>query len=203
MLDQFLHVIGRNSRKMAAIIDELLLLSSVRGMEEIELHPLEMSRIVAEARGRLLHLVEEQRGEISLPESWPIALGYAPWVEAIWTNYLSNALKYGGQPPQVKLGAKVEGNGWVRFWVRDNGPGLSPEEQDRLFTPFERLYQIHAEGHGLGLSIVQRIATKLGGQVGVESDGVPGQGCTFYFTLPALPTASNGDNDKPETDTIA
>jgi signal transduction histidine kinase len=188
MVDQFLYVIGRNSHKMAEIIDELLLLSSVRGVEEIELHPLEMSRIVAEARGRLLHLIEETRGEIRLPESWPVALGYAPWVEAIWTNYLNNALKYGGRPPKVELGAEVVGAEWIRFWVRDNGPGLSPEEQVRLFTPFERLHQVRAEGHGLGLSIVQRIAAKLGGQVGVESDGVPGQGCTFFFTLPALPT---------------
>ena len=200
MLDQFLYVIGRNSQKMAAIIDELLLLASVRGMGEIELHPLEMSRIVAEARGRLLHLIEGHRGEISLPDNWPIALGYAPWVEAIWANYLSNALKYGGSPPQVELGATLEENGWVRFWVRDNGPGLSPEEQARLFTPFERLHQTRAEGHGLGLSIVQRIAAKLGGQVGVESDGVPGEGCTFYFTLPALATTRNGNDDKPETD---
>jgi signal transduction histidine kinase len=203
MQDQFLLVIGRNSHKLASIIDELLLLASVRGKEEIELHPLEMGRIVAEARGRLLHLIEEHRGEISLPETWPVALGYAPWVEAIWTNYLSNALKYGGRPPQVELGAKVEEAGWVRFWVRDNGPGLSPEEQDRLFTPFERLHQARAEGHGLGLSIVQRIAMKLGGQVGVESDNVPGQGCIFYFTLPALSKASNGDHEKRETDTLA
>ncbi len=201
MLDQFLYVIDRNSQKMAAIIDELLLLASVRGMGEIELRPLEMSRVVAEARGRLLHLIEGQRGEILLPDSWPIALGYAPWVEAIWANYLSNALKYGGQPPRVELGATLEEHGWVRFWVSDNGPGLSPEEQARLFTPFERLHQTRAEGHGLGLSIVQRIAAKLGGQVGVESEGVPGQGCTFYFTLPALATASNGNDDKPETDT--
>ena len=91
----------------------------------------------------------------------------------------------------------------MRFWVRDNGPGLSQEEQARLFTPFERLHQRRAEGHGLGLSIVQRIATKLGGQVGVESDELPGQGCTFYFTLPALTIASNGDHDKLETDILA
>jgi PAS domain S-box-containing protein len=202
MQDQFLLVIGRNSHKLASIIDELLLLASVRGKEEIELHPLEMGRIVAEARGRLLHLIEEHRGEISLPETWPVALGYAPWVEAIWTNYISNALKYGGRTPRVELGSSADEGGWVRFWVRDNGPGLSPQEQARLFTPFERLHQRRAEGHGLGLSIVQRIVAKLGGQVGVESDGLPGQGCTFYFTLPALATRSNGDHDKVETDIL-
>ena len=186
--EEFLDVIARNSRKMASIIDELLLLSSVRGMDEVEMHPLEMGRIVAEARGRLLHLIEEHEGEIELPDRWPVAMGYGPWVEAVWANFISNALKYGGHPPRVELGSCAQPNGWIRFWVRDNGPGLSAGAQARLFTPFERLHEVRAQGHGLGLSIVQRIVKKLGGQVGVESSGAPGEGCEFYFTLPALPT---------------
>ena len=63
------------------------------------------------------------------------------------------------------------------------------QEQARLFTPFERLHEVRAQGHGLGLSIVQRIVKKLGGKVGVESHAVPGEGCEFYFMLPAVPTA--------------
>ncbi len=74
--------------------------------------------------------------------------------------------------------------GMARFWVRDNGAGIAPEEQARLFVPFTRLDQARAQGHGLGLSVVRRIVEKLGGQVGMESTGQPGQGCTFYFTLP-------------------
>jgi two-component system sensor histidine kinase/response regulator len=124
-----------------------------------------------------------------------VALGYGPWVEAVWTNYLSNALKYGGRPPKVTLGATEMGNGWIRFSVVDNGPGLSQEEQARLFVPFERLHQARSEGHGLGLSIVQRIVKKLGGQVGVESTGEAGEGCEFYFTLPALPITSDEPRD--------
>jgi signal transduction histidine kinase len=71
----------------------------------------------------------------------------------------------------------------VRFWVRDNGQGLTNEEQGRLFTPFTQLNQMRAKGHGLGLSIVRRIADRLGGTAGVES--AAGHGSTFYFTLPA------------------
>jgi two-component system, sensor histidine kinase and response regulator len=71
----------------------------------------------------------------------------------------------------------------VRFWVRDNGPGLSPEAQTKLFTPFTRLHKERADGHGLGLSIVQQIVEKQGGKIGLES--VEGQGSLFYFTLPA------------------
>jgi signal transduction histidine kinase len=69
----------------------------------------------------------------------------------------------------------------IVFWVLDKGPGLTEEQQSRLFTQFTRLHQVRAEGHGLGLSIVQRIVTKLGGEVGVES--VVGQGSRFWFTL--------------------
>ena len=76
----------------------------------------------------------------------------------------------------------------VRFWVRDNGTGIPPEQQARLFTPFTRLAQARATGHGLGLSIVQRIVEKLGGQVGVESQ--PGQGSLFSFTLPTSHVAN-------------
>ena len=82
-------------------------------------------------------------------------------------------------------GGEAHADGMVRFWVRDNGAGLRPEQQAQLFKPFTQLAQARATGYGLGLSIVQRIAEKLGGQVGVESSGAPGQGCTFSFTLPA------------------
>ena len=70
----------------------------------------------------------------------------------------------------------------MRFWVRDHGPGISAEQQERLFMAFSRLHISAVEGHGLGLSIVQRIVSKLGGEVGVRSE--PGQGSTFFFTLP-------------------
>ena len=91
-------------------------------------------------------------------------------------------MKYGGPAPQITLGAEECTPGFVRFWVRDSGPGISAEQQERLFMAFSRLQASAAEGHGLGLSIVQRIVAKLGGEVGVCSE--PGQGSTFFFTLP-------------------
>lgn len=182
---RFLHIMARNGRKMSVIIKELLLLASVRRREEVMLESLDMANIVNEARQSIAHLIAEHEAEIVLPETWPSALGYAPWVEAVWVNYVSNAIAYGGRPPRVELGGSEQADGTIRFWVRDNGPGLTPEEQQRLFKPFERLHQMRFKGHGLGLSIAQRIVVKLGGQVGVESDGVPGRGSVFFFTLPA------------------
>jgi signal transduction histidine kinase len=189
-LDQCLHTIAASGRKMTNIIDALLLLASVRKRGEVEIEPLDMAAIVSEALGRLGDLIAEHQAEIVTPATWPAATGYGPWVEEVWANYLSNAVKYGGSPPRVELGATSLEDGFVRFWVRDNGRGLAPEQCARLFVPFERLEQARVEGHGLGLSIVQRIVTKLGGQVGVESDGLPGLGSTFYFTLAIEPNVA-------------
>lgn len=204
-IDEYLGHIAHSGRKMSTIIDALLLLASVREREELELQPLDMGRIVAEVQGRLQSLIDELEAEILVPDRWPVVMGYEPWVEDVWANYVSNGMRYGGRPPRVELGYTILGSpsaqgdiadqpailpsesrgDWVQFWVRDNGPGLSPGEQAGLFTPFERLPGAGDEGQGLGLSIVKRIVEKLGGKVGVESRGVKGQGCTFYFTLPA------------------
>ena len=184
--------IARSGRKMTNIIEELLLLASVRKVKEVKIKPLDMGTVVAQALERLADMIAESGAEIITPKVWPVALGYGPWVEEIWTNYVSNALKYGGQVPRVELGGTVpeSADDQVRFWVRDNGAGLSDEDQVRLFTPFTQIHQVRAEGHGLGLSIVQRIADKLGGQVGVQSE--VGQGSVFFFTLPAQGQSSGG-----------
>jgi PAS domain S-box-containing protein len=181
---EFARMISRMGYKLNNIIDELMILSEAREAEVL-LTPLNMTEIVRQACQRLEAVTEKSRAEIHMPEQWPTALGYAPWIEEVWVNYLSNAVKYGGQPPRVELGGAVQPDGQVRCWVRDNGPGLSPEMQAKLFVPFTRLAQAHTTGHGLGLSIVRRIIEKLHGQVGVESRHVPGEGCTFYFVLPA------------------
>ncbi len=182
IVNERLQVIVETAFKMSNIIDELLLLAEVRKVKK-QAVPLDMGTIVAEVRQRLSHLIEAHRVEINAPDAWPVALGYGPWIEQVWTNYISNAIKYGGQPPLLELGASEGQDGMVRFWVRDNGPGLTPEDQTRLFTPFTRLDQVRATGHGLGLSIAKRIVEKLDGEVGIESQ--PGKGSLFFFTLPA------------------
>ena len=178
--------IVRFGNKVDAILDELLLLARAREAE-VKTRSLDMGSIVAEALERMGQVIEEVEAEIILPETWPVVIGYAPWVEEVWVNYINNALKYGGERPRVEVGADVgQGadvpQGMARFWVRDDGPGIAPEDQARLFTPFERLGHVRAEGHGLGLSIVERIVKRLNGRVSVKSQ--PGHGSTFYFTLP-------------------
>ena len=176
---QCLKHIFQSSQKMIEIINALLLLASV-STEQVDFIRLDMGDIIYRAKERLATMLKKSQGEIIIPNQWPIVIGYAPWVEEVWVNYLSNGLKYAGQPPHLELGSTSCGD-TIRFWIRDNGSGLSKAAMDKLFTPFIRLHKTQ-EGHGLGLSIVQRIVEKLGGEVGVESQ--LGFGSVFYFTLP-------------------
>jgi signal transduction histidine kinase len=188
-VSESLHIILRTGRKLDRIIEELMLLAGVR-KQKVVVEPLDMGRIVEESIARLRTLVQEENAQITSigTASWPTALGYAPWIEEVWANYISNAIKYGGRPPVVELGAEQQiapstDRPMIRFWVRDNGPGLDAEAQGRLFAPFTRLEQARIQGHGLGLSIVRRIVEKLGGEVGLESE--VGRGSKFFFDLPA------------------
>lgn len=170
----------KSGYKAADIIRELLHFADMRG-KDVELKPLNMSKIVEESLNRLHDKIEKKGAIITLPDSYHDALGYGPWVEEVWVNYMSNALKYGGDPPILELGSSLTNDGFVKFWVRDNGTGLTAQQQAQLFTAHHRLDHPEIEGSGLGLSIVKRIIGKLGGQVGVESER--GKGSLFSFTL--------------------
>lgn len=181
-MEQYLTAIARDGRKMNNIIDELLVLASV-GQTKARTDVIDMGLVIDESIRRLEYKIEETHAELIVPENWPAAVGHGSWLESVWANYMSNAIKYGGQPPRVELGATPLADGHIKFWVRDNGSGLSADEQTRLFKEFTRLGNYkRVEGHGVGLSIVRRIVETLGGRVGVESQA--GQGSTFFFTLP-------------------
>ena len=181
--DELAEVIGRIERTgehTVRIVNELLLLASVR-KGDVAMVPVEMGSIVQGALSRLDGMIREYKAIIEVPERWPAALGYASWIEEIWANYISNAMKYGGRPPHVWLGADLLNEEVVRFWVRDNGPGIPESERGKVFGEFTRLAGARAEGHGLGLSIVRRIADRLDGVAGFTSE--VGQGSVFFFTL--------------------
>lgn len=177
---RYVALIEKVGLHMSRIIDELLLLARIRD-EDVNLQPVHMGPLIDHCQTRLAHLVDQRGGALAIPDSWPVALGYGPWVEEIWVNYISNAIKYGGRPPQVELGATVRPDGRLRYWVRDNGAGVADEIRSSVFREFPQLAGPRPDGHGLGLAIVKRIANKLGGTVGFDSR--PGRGSTFYFEL--------------------
>ena len=187
-LKEYLEQIGLTASEMKKIITSLLLFAEV-SRAEAPLESVHMNRVIANVQARLSYLIQEQQAQIILPEVWPEAIGYEPWIEEVWANYLSNAIKFGGRPLCVELGASARADGMLRFWTLDNGPGIPPEVYSHLFTPYHKISHLKSNaGHGLGLSIVLSIVEKLGGQVGVESE--LGKGSLFYFTLPADPLSS-------------
>lgn len=186
-----LQSIAKTAMKMNNIIQELLLLAAVR-QSKVKTGPIQMANVVSAAKQRLWGVISDSNAEIVVPDSssWPKVIGYGAWIEEVWINYMSNAMKYGGNPAKVELGSESDycksssGRSMARFWVKDNGNGIDAAGKSQLFNQFTRLDQVRAEGHGLGLSIAARVIEKLGGEVGVESE--PGQGSTFYFTLPMI-----------------
>jgi len=180
---EVLELISQSATKTTHITKELLTLASVR-QQEIKPVPVDLHLVSTEALFRLRDLINEKNAKVNLPEKWYSVLENNSWVEEILINYFSNAIKYGGVPPEISVSVKLIAGNMVKYSVTDNGKGLSPEEIGLLFKKFSRLGSIRVEGHGLGLSIVKRIVEKLGGEVGVYSKNVPGEGCSFYFVLP-------------------
>jgi signal transduction histidine kinase len=184
LLCELSNLINHSANKSIQITHELLLLATT-DKTKVELKPLGMADVFCEAKDQLAELIKNSGVQIIEPHEWPEAIGYAPWIEEVWSNYISNAIKYGGTPPKIEVGSELLTNGSIKFWIKDNGKGLSQEEQQKLFKNFVRLHPQKADGYGLGLSIVKKIIEKLDGSVGVESMG-NGEGSKFYFILPSI-----------------
>lgn len=182
-LIKYLQYIEQSAFKMQEIIMELLKLASIR-KQKIPLHKVDMIQTIEAAKERLSYLINEKNAEINYPEFCPETLGYAAWIEEIWLNYLSNAIKYGGTPPKIEIGYDLLENSTIKYWVKDNGQSIPLNKQKFLFGEFVQLNEIKTDGQGLGLSIVKRIIDNFGGKVGYEDVKEPGGGSLFYFTLP-------------------
>lgn len=174
--------------RLERLINDLLDVSRIRaGKLELRLEPIDLAAIVREA-------VEEQRqaapgrriiAQIPADLRVPVTAD-ADRIGQVVTNYLTNALKYSQDDRPVEIDIAI-GDRHARVWVRDNGPGLPPEELDSIWERFHRARGIEVQsgsgiGLGLGLHICQTIIERHQGQVGVES--AVGQGSTFWFTVP-------------------
>lgn len=170
--------------KMNEMIENMLLLARLRDAEAT-IRRVNMKPVVEAALARFEKPLQERGVKVQVAARLPSARGYGPWVEEVWANLIENGIKYLGQQntaPQISIQAAVQPDDMVRYQVTDNGLGIPKEFQDNLFKMFMRAHEGEIQGSGLGLSIVERIITRLGGQVGVESE--VGKGSTFWFTLP-------------------
>ena len=176
----------RSATWLQALVDNLTVAAQ---LDTCQLHlapaPVALAECVETALALVQPLLEragqrvEVEGEVHLE-----ARADGRRVEQVLVNLLMNASKYGGQGSPIRL--RVEGEvGRVRVWVHDQGPGIGPEERNRIFGRYRRGKVAHesgVSGLGLGLHIVKTLVERQGGQVGVESP--PGQGAAFWFTLP-------------------
>lgn len=179
---QFLQVIMSSGHKSLEIINSVRLLM-VTSKEEVEVELLDMRSIVLSVKQKLEPTRKKYYASITIADTLPKACGYSPWIEEVWMNYLSNGLKYGGTPPSLEIGANLEGE-MVKYWVKDQGDGMTQAEVSQLFTETtaSQLDKHRGSNTHFGLTIVHRIVTKLGGEVGVESEVK--KGSRFWFTLP-------------------
>jgi signal transduction histidine kinase len=143
---------------------------------------LPMELPVGQALTRLSRALAERRATVSEPAAWPEVEGDAEWLDLIWSNLLSNALRHADPPPRIELGWERIGDEF-RFWVGDHGPGIEPSKRPLLFQPFHLLHQRNS-ARGLGLAIVQRLVELQGGRCAYAPRD--GGGSTFAFFLPAV-----------------
>jgi light-regulated signal transduction histidine kinase (bacteriophytochrome) len=168
--------------RMQSLIADLLSFSRV-GSRGGAFEPVELERVLERTLSNLETAIEESGATVTadpLPTvtADPVQLGQ------LFQNLIGNAVKFRGEAaPAVHVSAERRGGEW-RFAVRDNGIGIEPEYVERIFVIFQRLHgRAEYAGTGIGLAICKKIVERHGGRIWVESE--PGQGSTFFFTLPA------------------
>lgn len=167
--------------QMTAIVKSLLRLGELR-QDEIVLEPINIGAIIDNVLQRTAADIEQRNAAITVVDNHCTPpLGDAAWVEEALANYVSNALKYGGTPPHIRI-ACAEKEGYVFVYVDDNGPGVPQEQWRTLFQqPAQR--NDDPDSYGIGLPIVNRVMKRHDGKVGVEHSEILG-GSRFYFALP-------------------
>jgi len=179
--DQFIGYAVEGAQRMQMLINDLLVYSRV-GTRGKPLAPTSSEAVLGAALTNLQAAIAETRARVThdpLPTVW----ADPDQLAQVFQNLVGNALKFHDlAPPRVHVSAEREKDGW-RFSVRDDGIGIDPAHAERIFVIFERLHtRAEYPGTGLGLAISKKIVERHGGRIGVNS--APGQGSTFYFTLP-------------------
>jgi signal transduction histidine kinase len=179
---QKLRTVTRATERLGELVNRLLDVSRITaGTLEIVREDMDLSELAREVGSRFGEVLREAGSDLDLRAPLPVR---GRWdrmrIDTIVTNLLSNAVKYGQGKP-VELGVAASGAS-VRLWVKDQGIGIAPEDQARIFERFERAVpERHYGGFGVGLWVARLVAEAHGGSIRVES--APGLGSTFALEL--------------------
>ncbi|MGE5223043.1 MAG: sensor histidine kinase, partial [Omnitrophica WOR_2 bacterium] len=187
----FLEIVKTNTERLAILVNDLLDISRIEaGRVTLSLQPLDLREIARRSASELeLRCREENKPmEIAthIPPDLPGVLGDPERVQQILDNLLENAYFYTPTNGQIVL-SLCQSRNEVQVDVQDNGIGIPPDDQPRIFERFYRGEDplvLATSGTGLGLSIVKRLVEMHNGRIWFQSRGVPGKGSIFTFTLP-------------------
>ncbi|MEU4034973.1 sensor histidine kinase [Streptomyces collinus] len=191
--DQYIAFAVDGANRMQNLINDLLAFSRV-GRVHNEQQTVDLEKVVTRTLGDLSVSVEETGADIT-HDALPTVVGDPTQLGMLWQNLLSNAVKFRSpdRPPRIHVGAERDGDTW-RFTVTDNGIGIAPEFQEKVFVLFQRLHTKDAyPGTGIGLAMCKKVVEFHGGTIGID----PGYrlGTRVVVTLPAL-AAAGADPDR-------
>lgn len=175
------------TRRLKRLVDDMVEMTRIRSNQlELHLGEADLTAIVRDASDDQRLVWPKRTIEVELPASPTPISADADRIFQVVTNYLTNALKYSPADQPVVVALRIEGD-QARVEVRDAGPGLAPDQQKLVWERFHRVPGVQeatgsGKGLGLGLFISRTSIERHGGEVGVDSQ--PGEGCTFWFTLP-------------------
>ena len=180
--DEFIGYAVDGAQRMHDLINDLLEFSRVTTKGK-KFENVNMEEPLENALTNLKLYIEENNAAIIPKNSLPTINGDYSQMTQLFQNLIGNAIKYrSSQPPKIHISATKENNNWL-FSIKDNGLGIDLKYSSQVFNIFRRLHSnSEYEGTGVGLAITKRIIERHNGQIWVESE--PGNGSTFYFTLP-------------------
>ncbi len=187
-IPQALRFINAGITRMEALIAGLLRYSRL-GRVTLKVGPIDMNGMLGEVMAAMKFQLDEARAEVRMG-SLPMCVGDAAQTNQVFANLLDNAVKYrrADHPLVIVIGGEVR-DGRAVYSVSDNGIGIAPEHQARVFEIFHRLNPEATPGEGLGLAIAQRVLERQKGRISLES--IPGEGSTFMVSLPSVATNPN------------
>jgi signal transduction histidine kinase len=180
---EYLDQMSGAARRMDVMIRDLLEYSRVSRVE-FDLKPVDLNAVIADAQAMIEADFSKSNAELHVEAPSSRVVANPTLLTQVMANLLANAVKFvaPGVRPTVLVVAEDKGQN-LRVCVKDNGIGIPPEYQDRIFKVFERLHsQSKYPGTGIGLAIVQKAVARMNGQLGMES--IPGQGSCFWIELP-------------------